>query len=81
MSFTGVSHTTEGYPTDAYRRWCEEIYIKCGRYDSPEVAEAKKRIAINKAYAELTKRGDRVRRDVSDLGSWVCLPGNLARSR
>ena len=41
--------------TDAYREWCEQIYIKCGRYDSPEVAEAKKRIAISKAYAELTK--------------------------
>jgi len=49
MFFNGVSHTTEGYATDAYREWCENIYIRNGRYDSPEVAEAKKRIAITSA--------------------------------
>jgi len=55
MFFNGVSHTTEGYATDAYREWCENIYVRNGRYDSPEVAEAKKRIAMTSAYAQLTK--------------------------
>jgi len=54
MSFNGISHTTEGYPTDAYREWCEQIYIRNGRYASPELQEAKKEIAISNAYAQLT---------------------------
>jgi len=55
MSFNGVSHTTEGYPTEAYCKWCEEIYLRCGTYDSPAMKEAKHKIALKEAYAQLAK--------------------------
>jgi len=55
MSFNGVSHTTEGHPTDAYREWREQVKKKRRRYDSPAMEEVKKKKAVKEAYKQLTQ--------------------------
>jgi len=55
MSFNGVSHTSDGHATEAYCKWCEQIYIRCGIYDSPAMKEAKHKLALKEAYAQLAK--------------------------
>jgi len=55
MSFNGESHTSDGHATAAYCKWCEEIYTRCGTFDSPAMKEAKHKLALREAYAQLAK--------------------------
>lgn len=48
--FNFDTHTTEGLPTSQYMDWCQALYIRMGAYDSDELREAKRRLAINEAY-------------------------------